>query len=393
MSSSLSPHADGCPACRERSLAPFYRLKNIPVHSCLLLPSSEEARAFPRAKLELAICPACGFICNTQFDPRWSAYSQEYEDQQSFSPTFNRFAKVLAQDLISRYALYSKDVLEIGCGKGDFLVLLSKLGDNRAVGIDPSIHPERQRHGANGRIKWIAEYFGQQHAFYPVDFLCCRHTLEHIYDVNEFMGTLVRVIGERQIPVFFEVPDSMRVLNDCALEDIYYEHCSYFTAGSLARLFRHFGFAVTTICKAYDDQYLLLEAMAGEQLPEFELPRVESVDEVVAAVERFQDALPAKLKEWRDMMDHNTRIALWGSGSKCVSLLSSLDLSPDNICVVDINPYRHGRYMAGSGMKIMPPDYLRKFKPQRVVAMNRIYQVEIGEMLRQMHVSAELIAL
>ena len=47
-----------------------------------------------------------------------------YEDQQSFSPTFNSFSGKLAASLIDRYQIFDKDVLEIGCSKGDFLALM-----------------------------------------------------------------------------------------------------------------------------------------------------------------------------------------------------------------------------------------------------------------------------
>ncbi len=45
-----------------------------------------------------------------------------------------------------------------------------------------------------------------------------------------------------------------------AFWDVYYEHCSYFSLGSLARLFRSTGFEVTGLHVEYDDQYLLVEA-------------------------------------------------------------------------------------------------------------------------------------
>ena len=51
-------------------------------------------------------------------------------------------------------------------------------------------------------------------------------------------------IGERNTVVVFEIPDNTRVLQEQAFEDIYYEHCSYFSPGTLARLFRDSGFEV-----------------------------------------------------------------------------------------------------------------------------------------------------
>ena len=64
-------------------------------------------------------------------------------------------------------------------------------------------------------------------------------------EVGEFIATIRRSIGERpDTVVFFQIPNARYVLCDVAFWDIYYEHCSYFTPGSLARLFRRSGFEV-----------------------------------------------------------------------------------------------------------------------------------------------------
>ena len=63
--------------------------------------------------------------------------------------------------------------------------------------------------------------------------------------------------------VCFELPDGERVLEEQAFWDMYYEHCTYFTLGSLARLFRACDFALLDLYKVYDGQYLMIEAKPG----------------------------------------------------------------------------------------------------------------------------------
>ena len=46
------------------------------------------------------------------------------------------------------------------------------------------------------------------------------------------------LIGDRGTTVLFELPDVACVLEDVRFWDLYYEHCSYFSLGSMARLFR-----------------------------------------------------------------------------------------------------------------------------------------------------------
>ena len=86
-------------------------------------------------------------------------------------------------------------------------------------------------------------------------------TLEHISDTANFVGTVRRSVGDRYDSViFFQVPDMTRVLRDLAFWDIYYEHCSYFSADSLKLLFEEQGFDVMDVWTDYDDQYLMITA-------------------------------------------------------------------------------------------------------------------------------------
>ena len=115
-----------CPNCSGHDVELFYEANNVPVHSCVLLSTEQEALNFSRGDINLGFCNNCGFISNFTFDPSLLDYTVNYEDQQSFLPTFNLFLKSLANRLVEKYDLHDKEILEIGCGKGDFLILLSR---------------------------------------------------------------------------------------------------------------------------------------------------------------------------------------------------------------------------------------------------------------------------
>src|SRR5688572_13082030 len=144
-----------CPSCGSADCRLFYRVDDIPVHSVLLMPSPEAAQSYRRGNLELAFCDGCGFIWNARFDAGVHEYSTRYEETQAFSETFNRFARELAVSLVEKYDLHGKHILEIGCGKGEFLVLLCELGGNTGVGIDPGVIPQRIDSEAKDRIRFI----------------------------------------------------------------------------------------------------------------------------------------------------------------------------------------------------------------------------------------------
>ena len=158
-------------------------------------------------------------------------YSTQCEESQHVSPTFTKFATSLAQRWIDRYDIRNKTIIEVGCGKGEFLTLMCELGNNSGVGIDPSYQPWRNTSPAVGRMRFINDLYSEKHTNIEADVIMCRHTLEHIGQTGEFIRMIRRAIGGRKdMLVLFELPDVTRVLQENAFWDVYYEHCSYFLA-------------------------------------------------------------------------------------------------------------------------------------------------------------------
>lgn len=384
-----------CPACGGDALAEIYRLDAIPVQSCILLDSEAEARDFPRRPLVLKFCDDCGFVFNSVFDLDQVDYASTTEESQHFSGTFNRFAKELAAEVASLYDLKGKHTLEIGCGKGEFLQELALQTGTLGLGVDPGFIPERLP-GADGRdIIFQREYFDPARITETPDFVVCRHTLEHIPEVGKFMADIATVIDGRQdVGIFFETPDVRRVLAEGAFWDLYYEHCSYFTLGSHARLFRRAGMDVTKLYLAYDDQYIIQYAApaAGRSM----LPQEDDLDAVRALARDFPAKVAQIRAHWTDFVRSRhaagKRVAIWGGGSKGVSFLTTNGLGPEVAQVIDINPFKQGRYLPGTGHLVSAPESLKAAPPDTVIVMNPIYLKEIGADLAAMGLSPELVA-
>ncbi len=378
-----------CPSCGAGPMTVFHRARRVPANSCILLRSPEEARSYPTGDIQLDFCSDCGFISNVAFDPKLTEYSARYEETQGYSPTFNAFHRALAERLIERHDLHDKDIIEIGCGKGEFLMLLCELGGNRGTGFDPGVQIARIQGPAADRVRFIADFYSDRYAEHRGDFVACKMTLEHIHPTGEFIGTVRQAIGDRLgTDVFFQIPDATRIVRDCAFEDIYYEHCSYFSPGSLARLFRRSGFEVVSLDTEYAGQYLTIEARAAERpVQQAPLPAEDDIAVLAGHIQTFPDHLAAKLHHWRALLgrfaEEGKRVALWGAGSKAVAFLATLGEAAGVVqCGVDINPYRQGHYLPGTGLPIVGPEFLETFRPDAVVIMNPIYRDEISRDLQ-----------
>lgn len=371
---------------------PFFTVRDVPANSVLLMHTREAAQAVPRGTLELVMDPSSGLVYNRAFDERLTEYSKEYESTQSHSPTFNAFHRRLAKDLIERHGLNGGTVLEIGCGNGEFLALLAELADVHAVGFDPAFNAERAGTLPDSVII-VPDLFTDATPGYDADLVACKMTLEHIPDPDAFLGMVRRAIGDRtDTVVFVQIPEARQLFREGAFWDFYYEHCSYFSPGAIARIFRRQGFDVVNLWTDYGDQYLMIEARpATSESASDPLEAEESLATIRQEVAAFADDAAENVAAWQTLVDRTretgARIALWGGSSKTVGFVTALERSGDVAAVVDVNPNKHDTYLPGSGLHVVAPSALREVRPDVVLIMNPVYRNEIERDLRALDVA------
>ncbi len=378
-----------CAACERPTLVAFYHGGAVPAHSCVLLDDSSQAGSYPMGEVLLACCSNCGFVQNVAFDVSLIDYGQDCEESQAFSPAFNAFANGLAKRLVTDLGLRGRRVLEVGCGKGDFLALLAAEGVT-GIGIDPGYRHGRQTDPA---LEFVIDTFDERYTHLTGELVATRHTLEHVPDVARFTRHLLdSTLATPGSSLFIEVPDAIRVLRDGAFWDVYHEHCSYFSLGSLGRMLRHVGVPPIELELAFDDQYLL--ALARPDAAPVVLPNEEPVTEMTALTESFAQTVGAVIADWRTRISQaardGRRPVLWGGGSKAIAFVAALGLDEAIAGVIDINPHKQGKYLAGSGLEVMAPNRLPELGSDLVVIMNPIYVAEISAMIESLGVSPQI---
>lgn len=384
-----------CPNCGSKTVRSFFKTEQIPVHSVLLMDTKEEAVSYPKGDIELGFCENCTFVYNILFDPSKHEYSSKYEETQGFSETFNKFHANLAQKLIDKHNLHNKEIIEIGCGKGEFLTMICELGNNKGTGFDPAYVPGRSKSKIEDKINFVKDFYSEKYTDYHGDFVACKMTLEHIPDTLEFLKIVRRSIGERfNTIIFFQVPDVERILIEKGFWDIYYEHCSYFNDASLRTVFRLAGFKVIDSGKDYDDQYLMVEAVPTKEPQEISVDPVQK-KRITDMLSDFESTIYPRLNEWRasikQYVSEGKKVVLWGGGSKAVAFLTTLGIKDEIEFAVDINPFKHNTFLAGNGQKIVSPEFLKEYRPDIVIVMNPIYVEEITKDLNKMDIRPEVL--
>jgi SAM-dependent methyltransferase len=312
------------------------------------------------------------------------------EDSTDRSPTLNRFRQRLADQLVERYALRGKKVLEIGCGRGELLTLVCELGDNRGVGYVARCSTTSVVPRVKGRTAVRHELFNEATVTGPTDLVCCRMMLEHTPDPARLVGLLQRVVKARnQTRLFLQVPDVVRTLKQVAFWDIHYQHCSYFSAGTLHRLLCAQGFAVGDVWTEFEGKYLMADAQAAINSAggAHDRAMVETIADLEDLVVQFTAEYRQKQAMWcqilREMASTGNRIAIWGAGPTAVSFLTTLAVGEEIAYVVDVNPARQGKYTPGTGHRIVTPEVAAASCPDVVIVTNSVYAFEIQEIFAQ----------
>ena len=392
------PNSPPCIVCASPNTVPVFEISALPADTIRLWWSRAAARSAPKAKMGLTYCENCGHLFNRYYDNDLVDYEEDYENSQIFSPRFRKYAEELADRLIATYHLWRKNIVEIGGGRGDFLRIICDHGHNNGVNFGPSYHPAPED-DIPANICFVTDYYTAKYAAVPANLIVCRHVLEHFWTPQELIDTVRQAVGDRpDLVIYFEVPNGELILREQMFWEFIYQHPSYFTLSSLAKLFTLCGFQIRDIRESFDGQFLALEASAP---PEGTVPEgtscCENIQATVAPGRGLSAAFGAKVASWRDRLkqlhDRGQRVVAWGAGAKAVTFLNVVDPVGSFIShVVDINPRKRGSFVPGSGQQIVEPNSLRELHPDVIILMNEMYRDEIASDIAGLGLNPEFLA-
>jgi len=383
-----------CPLCERDDGEVWLRRTSVPVHQNRIAPSREAARACPRGDLELARCRGCGFVWNAAFDPARIVYDAEYDNNQTHSPVFREYTDALARELVGRLALRGKTALEVGCGKGDFLVGLVAAGAGRGLGFDTSyVGPESRE---EGRVRFARSRYARGATAEVPDAVVSRHVIEHVPQPLRFLRDIREALeGAPRAAVFLETPTVEWILARGVFWDLFYEHCSYFDTRTLPWACARAGLTPRSAEPAFGEQYQHVVASPGEPVTDAAAARANAAT-IERLVARYLERAGRTEAAVRELMARHRPgdVAVWGAGAKGATLLHVLDPDATRLrYVVDISPGKQGRFTPGTGHAIVGPDALAEDPPAAVLLMNQNYRVENEAHLRRLGVSTTLVTL
>ncbi|MBI5801719.1 MAG: methyltransferase domain-containing protein [Verrucomicrobia bacterium] len=367
-----------CPGCGGIQLSPTWRIPRQPVVLNYRFATAAAALRVPRRDLRLAQCGGCGLIFNAVFDSAVIPYDECYENRQGCSAAFQAHLQAQVRRLVRRLPARDGRVLEVGCGKGDFLRLLCREAGARGVGYDTSY--EGPPVAEDGRVRFEQHYVSAREVESPFDMVVCRHVVEHIGEIGSFLRELRAIAAAAGDPVVvIETPAFEWIAAHDCFWDVFYEHCNYFPRPSLARLCRLAGFKVERQTAVFGGQYQWLELRVRQRCwPACKAATVVRLSPFAKRAERMVQALEKRLRQHGAARGW----AIWGAGAKGVALVNRLHRLPPAL-VVDSNAAKQGGFIPGSRVPIVAPDDPCLRDLSLVLIANPRYAPEITCALRQ----------
>lgn len=382
-----------CPLCQTKNTKFLISRKNVPVHQNLPLESVKDAESVTRGDLDLFICNECGFVYNTSYDSDKMSYSPNYNNNQLYSTSFQKYVDEIVNYLIGDHKLTDCNILEVGCGKGYFIEqIISKGNGNKGIGFDPSYAGSDTLY--DGNLIFIKDFFDTKYKNIQADVVICRHVIEHIDNPVAFLSNLKEsLINSNGVKIFFETPCVEWIFENNVFWDLFYEHCSYFSKKSLTKAFEVAGFKVDSVKHIFNGQYLWLEAsLSNGNNEETKIETNNNHNSLVSLAERYIKNEQKLMEEWKHKISSCKSVAVWGAGAKGVTFVNLLDPQKNYVkCVIDLNPYKQGKYIPATGHPIVDYGKLEQNNISSIVIMNPNYKEEIQILLSKLKQEYELL--
>ncbi|WP_395665749.1 class I SAM-dependent methyltransferase [Methylocella sp.] len=377
----LSVAEHRCRSCGSENLENFLDLGDTPLADRLV---PEERRGEPELTfpLKVAFCKDCALVQITETVSPEILFADAYPYYSSFSPALLEHSRKNALGLIESRRLGPESlVVELASNDGYLLKNYVEAGIP-ALGIDPADGPAAaaEKIGVPTRCAFFTYDYalGLREEGIRADVIHGNNVLAHVADTNGFVAAIRLLLKDDGVAVI-EAPYLAPLTEHCEFDTIYHEHLCYFSGVALDKLFRRHGLYLNRVehlaihggsLRLYVEPVENVEASVKDLLAAETAQGLDGIDYFrgfSAKVDALKRDLVALLK---DLKAQGKSIAAYGAAAKGATMINTAGVGRELVdFVVDRNVHKHGKYMPGQDIPILPVEALVERRPDYVLVL------------------------
>jgi len=348
-----------CRVCSGR-LRVLLQYENMP-KAAQNFPEYEDLLVEEGTNLEVCECEVCGLV---QLSNEPVPYHKEVIRAAAFSEEMKQFRVKQFADFVQKYSLQGKKVIEVGCGKGEFLQLMKDAGTD-AFGIEYSAESVEVCREQGLRVD--RDYVLYAHHMLkdqPFDCFFILNFFEHLPDLNSTLQALHDNLTEEGIGII-EVPNFDMILQQSLFSEFINDHLYYFTEDTLRAVLSRNGFEIIESTQVWHDYIISMVVKKKEKL----------------SLDSFKDQQRKITADIKKYIKKHKSVAVYGAGHQALAVLSLADLGDQIKYVVDDAPFKQGKYTPATHIPIVSPERLYEDPPQAIIIMAASYSDEVAKKL------------